>query len=139
MSGIAYFRCETIGELRNITQAARRTQRWAVSTSFSRAAARQCDSVHGINCTQLHEPAPDYSCASVGEGCALRLCVLRFCSIFVFGQNSPSLPEPKAEPSAGSSDEKPTNNGFDHVVGAHRRQAGAVEILSDTRGVDFGP
>jgi hypothetical protein len=65
--------------------------------------------------------------------------VLLFCSIFVFGQNSPSRPEPKAEPSAGSPDEKPTNNGFDHVVGAHRRQAGAVEILSDTRGVDFGP
>lgn len=69
----------------------------------------------------------------------MRLCVLLFCSIFVFGQNSPSRPESKAEPSAGSSDERPTNNGFDHVVGAHRRQAGAVEILSDTRGVDFGP
>ena len=43
MSGIAYFRCETIRELRNITQAARRTQR-TVSTSFSRTAARQLDS-----------------------------------------------------------------------------------------------
>jgi hypothetical protein len=48
----------------------------------------------------------------------MRLCVLLFCSISVFGLNSPSRPEAKAKPSAGSSDEKLTNNGFDHVVGA---------------------
>ena len=44
--------------------------------------------------------------------------MLLFCSISVFGQNSPSRPEAKAKPSAGCSDEKPRNNGFDHVVGA---------------------
>ena len=52
----------------------------------------------------------------------MRLLTLLLCSSFVFGQSSAPSPEPKAQSLVSSS-----------------HQTGAVEILSDTEGVDFGP
>jgi TonB C terminal len=52
----------------------------------------------------------------------MRPLTLLLCSLFVFGQSSAPSSEPKAQPPARSSDQKRT---------------GAVEILSDTKGVDF--
>src|SRR5579864_5031678 len=53
--------------------------------------------------------------------CALhvRVAMVVLCSVSVFGQSSPPPPD-----SSG---------------GTHGRQLGALDILSDTQGIDFGP
>ncbi|MGA8272755.1 MAG: TonB C-terminal domain-containing protein [Candidatus Sulfotelmatobacter sp.] len=51
-----------------------------------------------------------------GESLFMRLAILLFCSVFLFGQTGSPPPQPKAE---------------------HGRQVGNVEILSDTHGVDL--
>ena len=57
----------------------------------------------------------------------MRLVILLFCSVFVFGQST-SPPPASTEPPASSAD----------LQLAHGCR-GNLEILSDTQGIDFGP
>jgi TonB family protein len=70
----------------------------------------------------------------------MRLVTLLLCSSFVFGQSpAPSL-GPKTQLPASSSNQKDQNQDLGLLgIGGHGVQTGAVEVLSDTKGVDFGP
>jgi TonB family protein len=68
----------------------------------------------------------------------VRLLVLLFCSIALFGQSASPTPESKPQAETTSSDQK-SRPDFRLGVGARGRQLGGLDILSDTRGVDFGP
>lgn len=68
----------------------------------------------------------------------MRLLVLLFCSIALFGQSTSPTPESKPRAETTSSDQK-SRPDYGLGVGARGRQLGALDILSDTRGVDFGP
>jgi len=74
-----------------------------------------------------------------GEAHFMRLAILLFCSVFALGQEPTIISEPKTESPAGSRDQKTQNNDFGLGKGAHGRQLGNLEVLSDTQGVDFGP
>lgn len=63
----------------------------------------------------------------------MRLIILLLCSAIGFGQNTTSRNETKAQPQGRCGEE------FGLSIGAHGHQMGAVDILSDTQGVDFGP
>src|SRR5215471_10157850 len=63
----------------------------------------------------------------------MRLAILLLCSAVGFGQSTASPQEPKAQPKGRCGEE------FGLSIGAHGRQMGALDILSDTQGVDFGP
>jgi TonB family protein len=65
--------------------------------------------------------------------------ILLFWVVFALGQSTSPTPEPKAQPPASSSDHKDQIQDFGLGIGAHGVQTGAVEVLSDTKGVDFGP
>ncbi len=69
----------------------------------------------------------------------MKLLIFLLCSLVVFGQSTAPSPEPKAQIGANSSDSRNRN----HDVGLEMRergdQEGNVEILSDTKGVDFKP
>jgi TonB family protein len=62
---------------------------------------------------------------AAARGHVMRLVALLLCGVFAFGQSPAPSPESKAQPPASS-----PNPG---------RQLGAVDVLSDTQGVDFGP
>jgi len=64
--------------------------------------------------------------------------ILLFWVVFAFGQSTSPTPEPKAQPPASSSNQKNQNQDFGLGIGAHGAQRGALDILSDTKGVDFG-
>jgi len=68
----------------------------------------------------------------------MRLVILLFSAMFAFGQSSSPLPEPRAE-SAASPEQKPQKGDVGLGTGLPGRQLGALDILSDTQGVDFGP
>jgi TonB family protein len=55
------------------------------------------------------------------------------------GQSLSPAPEVKSQTPAISSDQNSQNHDFGLGVGTQGRQFGALEILSDTHGVDFGP
>jgi TonB family protein len=68
----------------------------------------------------------------------MKLAILLFWSVFLLGQTtSPPPAAPKAEPPAGSADQKSHNPDLGLRTGSQR--CGALEVISDTRGVDFGP
>jgi TonB family protein len=69
-------------------------------------------------------------------GSFVRLLVLLFCSIAAIGQST--SPTPESKPQAKTTDQK-SRPDFGLGSGARGRQLGAVDILSDTQGVDFGP
>ena len=83
----------------------------------------------------------DYTCAFTErqKGRPMRLAILLFCSVAVFGQSSAPPPEPKADPQVGSPRPETPSKDFGLGTGAHERSVGGVGILSDTQGVDFGP
>ena len=56
----------------------------------------------------------------------MRLVALLLCSVFAFGQNPAPSPQPTPQPPASASDQK-------------SQTQGSLDILSDTKGVDFGP
>lgn len=60
-------------------------------------------------------------------------------SSFVFGQATTPSPDLKAQPPASSADQKNQNQAFGLGIDARGKHTGAIDILSDTRGVDFGP
>jgi Flp pilus assembly protein TadD len=65
----------------------------------------------------------------------MRLAILLLCSALVFGQSAtPPLQLPKAESPAGTASQY-----FDLGTGTNGRQLGALDILTDIHGVDFGP
>jgi TonB family protein len=68
----------------------------------------------------------------------MRLAMLLFCAVFAFGQSTSTPPEPKSG-SVASPDQKPPTRDFGLGIGAKGQQSGALDILSDTQGVDFGP
>lgn len=68
----------------------------------------------------------------------MRLLVLLVCSIAVFGQSAPATPDSKPQAETSTSDQK-SRPDYGLGVGARGRQLGQLDILSDTRGVDFGP
>jgi TonB family protein len=68
------------------------------------------------------------------------MMTLLLCSSLIFGQSTAPSSEPKAQPPASSSDHNNQNPDLGSLgIGAHRDQTGAVEVLSDTKGVDLGP
>jgi TonB family protein len=70
----------------------------------------------------------------------MKPAILLFCCcFFAFGQNTSPTSETKTQTPANSSDQKPKDNDYGLGIGAHGRQLGALGILSDTQGVDFGP
>jgi TonB family protein len=69
----------------------------------------------------------------------MRLVILLFCGVFLFGQNAATPPASKAGPPVSSADQKPQTDDYGLGVGTHGRQEGIIEILSDPLGVDFGP
>ena len=66
----------------------------------------------------------------------MRFLTLLLCSSFVFGQTVAPSPELKARPPASSSDHNNQNQDSARRLGRH---LGQMDILSDTKGVDFGP
>ena len=66
----------------------------------------------------------------------MKLLVLLFCSIAVFGQSA--SPAPETKPQAGISDQKSLPD-YGLGIGARGRPLGQLDILSDTQRVDFGP
>jgi TonB family protein len=68
----------------------------------------------------------------------MRLVTLLLCSLVAFGQSTAPSPE---NPQNGASPDyqKNQNQDFGLGVGARGKQEGNVEILSDTKGVDFRP
>ena len=69
----------------------------------------------------------------------MRLTILLFCCALAFGQSASPAPETKTQPPANSPDQKSQNNEFGLRTGALGQQFGALDILSDTEGVNFGP
>jgi TonB family protein len=70
----------------------------------------------------------------------MKPAILLFCCcLFAFGQSTSPTSETKSQTPASSSDQKPKDNDYGLGIGAHGRQLGALGILSDTQGVDFGP
>jgi hypothetical protein len=69
----------------------------------------------------------------------MRLVALLLCSSVAFGQSTASSPEPKAQTGASSADQKNQNKDFGLGIGARGNHDGNVDILSDTKGVDFRP
>ncbi len=69
----------------------------------------------------------------------MKLVILVLWGVFVFGQSTSAPPESKAGSPAGALDQNPSNDDYGLGIGAHGRQVGHVEILSETQGVDFGP
>lgn len=69
----------------------------------------------------------------------MRLVALLLCSLVAFGQSTASSPEPKAQTETSSADQKNQNQNLGLGIGAGGNQEGNVEILSDTKGVDFRP
>ena len=65
------------------------------------------------------------------------LAILLFWVVLAFGQSTSPTPEPKAQ--LGSSDTKGQNIDSGLVIDANGHLSGAIDILSDTRGVDFSP
>jgi TonB family protein len=55
------------------------------------------------------------------------------------GQSTAPSTEPKAQLPASAPDQKSQTQDYGLGIGAHGRQLGAVDILSDTHGVNFGP
>jgi hypothetical protein len=66
----------------------------------------------------------------------MRLIVLLFCSIGMFGQSA--SPTPESQAGTNSSDQK-SRPDFGLGIGARGHQLGQMDILSDTRGVNVGP
>jgi len=64
----------------------------------------------------------------------MKLAILLVSCAFVFGQNT----SPTSETKATAPDEKPQNRDFGLGTGIQGKHFGAVDILSDTQGVDFG-
>src|SRR5215470_7219541 len=63
--------------------------------------------------------------------------LLFFCCFFAFGQSTSPTSETKTQtPTLG--DQKPKTNDYGLGIGTHGQQRGALDILSDTQGVDFG-
>jgi TonB family protein len=69
----------------------------------------------------------------------MRLVTFLLFSSLVFGQTATPPSDPTSQPSASSSDQKNNNGDFGLGIGAPGRQMGGVDVLSDTKGVDFGP
>jgi TonB family protein len=77
----------------------------------------------------------------------MKPAILLFCGSLLFGQSTSPAPESKAQPPAGSAGSVIQQAA--QAAAARRepamqaaavdRQSGAVDILSDTQGVDFGP
>lgn len=63
----------------------------------------------------------------------MRLAILLLCSAVGFGQSAASSQGPKAQP------KERCGEAFGLSIGAQGHQRGAIEVLSDTEGVDFGP
>ena len=61
-----------------------------------------------------------------------------FCCTLVVGQSVSPTPETKPQ-DQGSSEQKAQTQDFGLNIGAQGKQEGAVEVLSDTKGVDFRP
>jgi hypothetical protein len=68
----------------------------------------------------------------------MKRAILVLCCAFATGQTASPTPETKPETRPSSSDEK-SRPEFGLGIGAHGKQSGSLDILSDTRGVDFGP
>jgi len=68
----------------------------------------------------------------------MKLLIPMFCCAFAFGQSTSNPPVPQAG-SVASPDQKPPTRDFGLGIGAKGQQSGALDILSDTQGVDFGP
>ncbi len=69
----------------------------------------------------------------------MTLTILLLCSFVAFGQSTESSPKPKTQTGVNSADQKNQSQDFGLGVGARGKQEGGVEILSDTKGVDFRP
>lgn len=69
----------------------------------------------------------------------MRVAILLFCCALGFGQDTSPAPGAKPQAPATSSDQKSQNTDFGLGMGTPGRQSGALDILSDTQGVDFGP
>ncbi len=69
----------------------------------------------------------------------MTLAILLFCATFVFGQSASPTTDPKAQAPAGSSDPKPQNADSSPVIDASGHPLGTIEILSDTKSVNFVP
>lgn len=67
----------------------------------------------------------------------MTLVSLLLCGLVVFGQSTAPSPEPKSRTGASAADQKNQDQDFGLGIGARGRQEGSVEILSDTKGVDF--
>lgn len=61
-----------------------------------------------------------------------------FCCALVVGQSVSPAPETRPQ-DQGTSEQKTHSQDFGLEIGAHGKQLGALDILSDTRGVDFHP
>jgi hypothetical protein len=68
----------------------------------------------------------------------MRLAFLLLCCAFV-GQSTSPAPEVKPQTPTNSSDPNSQGHDFGLGIGTQDQKHGAVEILSDTHGVDFGP
>lgn len=66
----------------------------------------------------------------------MKPAILLFCGSLLFGQSTSPAPESKAQPPAGSAASAIQQAA---QAAAVDRQSGAVDILSDTQGVDFAP
>jgi TonB family protein len=69
----------------------------------------------------------------------MRLAVLLFCCALAFGQNISSAPETQSQAPANSPDQKSQKQDYGLGSSDPERQLGALAILSDTQGVNFGP
>src|SRR4029077_7492541 len=63
----------------------------------------------------------------------MRFAILLLCTAVGFGQSTASTHESKVKPAGRCGEE------FGLSIGTHGRPMGAIDILSDTRGVDFDP
>jgi TonB family protein len=64
----------------------------------------------------------------------MMLSILLLCSSLLFGQDTSPASKPRTEPP----DQKSQNQNFGLGSGIQGKQLGALDILSDTQGVDFG-
>lgn len=87
-----------------------------------------------MSCAELYLRGP-----LRGEVRILKFLIFLLCSLVVFGQNTAPSPEPNAQSGANSADPKNRNHEFSLGMGEHRDQQENVEILSDTKGLDFRP
>jgi TonB family protein len=69
----------------------------------------------------------------------MKLVTFLLFSSFVFGQTTTPSPDLKAQSAASSADQKNQSRAFGLGIDASGRHTGVIDILSDTRGVDFGP